>query len=112
MNELLWRLNTEGGDVLNLPQEDIEKLDAILAEAMRTPGKKDEEMNCLFCGGGPVYRYANGVSHCVDCDTSWIDDTDFQRLTESEEARSARLALEHQQAHSESLFEIGDQVTP
>ena len=108
MNELLYRLNTESGEVLELPQEDIDKLDAIFAEALSTPGKVDEEMNCSFCGGGPVYRYANGVSHCVDCDTSWIDDTDFQRLTESEESRSARLAMEYQQAHSEPLFGGGE----
>lgn len=106
MNELLWRLNTEGGEVLNLPQEEIEKLDAILAEALRTPGRLDEEVNCPFCGGNPVYRYANGVSHCDDCETSWIDDEDFQRLTESEEARAARLAIEHQRAHSEPMFDL------
>ena len=43
---------------------------------------------------------------CGDCLTVWIDDSVLQRLTESEEARSARLALEYQKAHSKPLFSL------
>ena len=64
---------------------------------------------CPFCviqplGGNLIRQHESGVHFCEDCDTFWIDDTDFKRLTESEEARAARLAGEYQAAHSEPLF--------
>ena len=111
MSDLLYRLNTEGdgAEGLNLSFEDTERLLAIFDEALRTPGKRDGL--CPFCGEGRAYRHENGVRSCGDCLTVWIDDSVLQRLTESEEARSARLALEYQKAHSKPLFNL-NQVTP
>ena len=102
MNELLYRLNTEDSETLNLSFEDTEKLEAIFREALRTP--VNYVGFCPFCNAGDARRHADGVWHCGECDTTWIDDSDFQRLTESEEARATRLAGEYQAAHSEPFF--------
>lgn len=102
MSDLLYRLNTEGD--VPLWDDDPEKLDGIFAQALRTPGTRDGL--CPFCGEGRSYRHEHGVRSCGDCLTVWIDDSVLQRLTESEEARSARLALAYQKAHSKPLFDL------
>ena len=102
MSDLLYRLNIESG--VPVWEDDPEKLDGIFAQALTTPGKRDGL--CPFCGAGRAYRHGNGVRSCGDCLTVWIDDSVLQRLTESEEARSARLALAYQKAHSKPLFDL------
>ena len=102
MSDLLYRLNIDDG--VPVWEDDPEKLDGIFAQALTTPGKRDGL--CPFCGAGRSYRHGNGVRSCGDCLTVWIDDSVLQRLTESEEARSTRLALAYQKAHSKPLFDL------
>lgn len=101
MSDLLYWMNTEGECAL--PHDEDEIAERLFDEALGTPGVLAGV--CPFCGEGHAYKHENGVCSCCDCLTVWVTDSVFQRLTESEDARSARLALEYQTAHSKTLFD-------
>jgi hypothetical protein len=103
MSDLLYRLNIDDG--VPVWEDDPEKLDGIFAQALTTPGKRDGL--CPFCGDGRAFLHADGVRRCKDCETTWILDSDYQRLTEDVETTANRLALEYQRAHSKPLFKMG-----
>lgn len=93
-----------------LTPEELEAAERIFEDACGPDGWELIGGWCPFCavqplGGNLVSRHETGVHYCEDCQTFWIDDTDFRRLTETEDARLARLAGEYQAAHSEPLFD-------
>ena len=102
MSDLLYRLNIETG--VPVWGDDAEKLDGIFAAALLTPAT--DISLCPFCGDGRAERHEHGVLRCADCETVWINDSDYQRLTEKPETVATRLALIYQQAHSEPLFDM------
>ena len=99
MNALLHMVDDNGAP---LGWEESERLDGIFAAALATPGKRDGR--CPFCGDGRAYRHTDGVRRCADCETVWIHDSDYRRLTDDADPTAARLALHYQRRHSKPLF--------